>query len=112
MANLRAQTVLFAAFLVGCCILCRNSTNGIFVKNDGKFNTLSSNQFDKIFLDSTDFDDSPTRAANENPPNFHEVDAFGDDYVDFGAHTGANGAFYWHANFPVEDHADYSDENK
>ncbi|KAL9706389.1 hypothetical protein quinque_009907 [Culex quinquefasciatus] len=93
MVNLRAQTVLFASFLVGCCILCRNSTNGIFVKND-------------------EYDDSPTRAANENPQNFHEVDAFGDDYVDFGAHTGANGAFYWHANFPVEDHADYSDENK
>lgn len=37
-------------------------------------------------------------------PNFHEVDAYGDDYVDFGARTGENGAFYWHANYPVEDH--------
>uniref|UniRef100_A0A182JWB9 Secreted protein n=1 Tax=Anopheles christyi TaxID=43041 RepID=A0A182JWB9_9DIPT len=34
--------------------------------------------------------------------NFHEVDAFGDDFVDFGAQTGPLGAFTWHANFPVE----------
>ncbi|XP_041775159.1 uncharacterized protein LOC121595316 [Anopheles merus] len=35
--------------------------------------------------------------------NFHEVDAFGDDFVDFGAQTGPLGAFTWHANFPVEE---------
>lgn len=33
---------------------------------------------------------------------FYEVDAHGDDYVDFGALTGQNGAFSWHANFPLE----------
>lgn len=44
---------------------------------------------------------------DENPRagelNFHEVDAFGDDFVDFGAQTGPYGAFTWHANFPVEE---------
>lgn len=34
--------------------------------------------------------------------NFHEVDAFGDDFVDFGAQTGSHGAFSWHADFPLE----------
>lgn len=34
--------------------------------------------------------------------NFHEVDAFGDDFVDFGAETGAHGQFSWHADFPLE----------
>jgi hypothetical protein len=34
--------------------------------------------------------------------NFHEVDAFGDDFVDFGAQTGPKGQFSWHADFPLE----------
>jgi len=34
--------------------------------------------------------------------NFHEVDAFGDDFIDFGARTGDLGAFSWHADFPLE----------
>jgi hypothetical protein len=34
--------------------------------------------------------------------NFHEVDAFGDDFVDFGAQTGEHGQFSWHADFPLE----------
>lgn len=34
--------------------------------------------------------------------NFHEVDAFGDDFVDFGAQTGPKGQFSWHADFPIE----------
>lgn len=34
--------------------------------------------------------------------NFHEVDAFGDDFVDFGAQTGDHGQFSWHADFPIE----------
>lgn len=34
--------------------------------------------------------------------NFHEVDAFGDDFVDFGAQTGDHGQFSWHADFPVD----------
>ena len=34
--------------------------------------------------------------------NFHEVDAFGDDFIDFGAQTGAHGQFSWHADFPIE----------
>lgn len=45
----------------------------------------------------------PANEKQIDQPNFHEVDAFGDDYVDFGARTGENGAFYWHANYPVED---------
>ncbi|XP_050072573.1 uncharacterized protein LOC126560659 [Anopheles maculipalpis] len=47
----------------------------------------------------------PTRDENPraNGLNFHEVDAFGDDFVDFGAQTGPYGAFTWHANFPVEE---------
>uniref|UniRef100_A0A182P2B6 Uncharacterized protein n=1 Tax=Anopheles epiroticus TaxID=199890 RepID=A0A182P2B6_9DIPT len=43
-----------------------------------------------------------TRNAN-GMLNLHEVDAFGDDFVDFGAQTGPYGAFTWHANFPVEE---------
>lgn len=34
--------------------------------------------------------------------NFHEVDALGDDFIDFGAQTGPHGQFSWHANFPLE----------
>jgi len=37
------------------------------------------------------------------PQPFHEVDAFGDDFIDFGAETGPKGAFSWHADFPVND---------
>lgn len=40
--------------------------------------------------------------SDENEQKFFEVDAFGDDYVDFGASTGNHGAFVWHANFPLE----------
>lgn len=39
---------------------------------------------------------------DEDKNKFYEVDAHGDDYVDFGALTGQNGAFSWHANFPLE----------
>lgn len=39
---------------------------------------------------------------DETRNKFYEVDAHGDDYVDFGALTGQNGAFSWHANFPLE----------
>lgn len=39
---------------------------------------------------------------DESKNKFYEVDAHGDDYVDFGALTGQNGAFSWHANFPLE----------
>lgn len=38
----------------------------------------------------------------EEERKFYEVDALGDDYVDFGAMTGAHGAFSWHANYPIE----------
>lgn len=34
--------------------------------------------------------------------NFHEVDALGDDFIDFGAQTGPLGQFSWHADFPLE----------
>lgn len=47
-------------------------------------------------------------APQENPPQksqplkeFYEVDAFGPHFTDFGAQTGDNGAFTWHANFPI-----------
>lgn len=33
---------------------------------------------------------------------FYEVDALGDDYVDFGAATGPKGAFSWHATYRLE----------
>lgn len=41
----------------------------------------------------------PSRQAEQN---FHEVDAFGDDFIDFGAQTGPKGQFSWHADFPLE----------
>lgn len=31
----------------------------------------------------------------QSQQNFHEVDAFGDDFVDFGAQTGPKGQFSW-----------------
>ncbi|CAB3253072.1 unnamed protein product [Arctia plantaginis] len=37
----------------------------------------------------------------ERPPDFGE-------YVDFGAHTGDNGAFGWYADFPINNHEDSS----
>lgn len=37
----------------------------------------------------------------ERPPDFGE-------FVDFGAHTGDNGAFGWYADFPVDNHEDSS----
>lgn len=45
-----------------------------------------------------------SKNARQNQPNlnFHEVDAFGEDFVDFGAQTGDHGQFSWHADFPIE----------
>lgn len=43
-----------------------------------------------------------SKNARQEQPNFHEVDAFGEDFVDFGAQTGDHGQFSWHADFPVE----------
>lgn len=37
----------------------------------------------------------------ERPPDFGE-------YVDFGAHTGDNGAFGWYADYPINNHDDSS----
>lgn len=34
--------------------------------------------------------------------NIYEVDAPGDDFVDFGAMSGPLGQFSWHADFPLE----------
>lgn len=42
------------------------------------------------------------KSSRQEQQNFHEVDAFGDDFVDFGAQTGAFGQFSWHADFPLE----------
>lgn len=42
------------------------------------------------------------RAHRQAQQNFHEVDAFGDDFIDFGAQTGPHGQFSWHADFPLE----------
>ncbi|KAG5677196.1 hypothetical protein PVAND_006976 [Polypedilum vanderplanki] len=43
-----------------------------------------------------------SRQRQQEDRNFHEVDAFGDDFVDFGAQTGEHGQFSWHADFPLE----------
>ena len=42
------------------------------------------------------------RQERQEQQNFHEVDAFGDDFIDFGAQTGPKGQFSWHADFPLE----------
>lgn len=34
--------------------------------------------------------------------NFYEVDALGDDFIDFGSQSGPKGAFSWHSDFPLE----------
>ena len=41
-------------------------------------------------------------SSRQEEQNFHEVDAFGDDFVDFGAQTGDRGAFSWHVDIPLE----------
>lgn len=42
------------------------------------------------------------KSNRQSQQNFHEVDAFGDDFIDFGAQTGPKGQFVWHADFPLE----------
>lgn len=42
------------------------------------------------------------KSSRQEVQNFHEVDALGDDFVDFGAQTGGHGQFSWHADFPLE----------
>lgn len=37
----------------------------------------------------------------EELKQFYEVNAFGPLFTDFGAETGNNGAFSWHASYPV-----------
>lgn len=44
---------------------------------------------------------SSASALAERPPDFGE-------YVDFGAHTGDNGAFGWYADYPINNHDDSS----
>lgn len=61
-----------------------------------RYQNFESNQKSK---EKTDVE--PTY-DDETKNKFYEVDAHGDDYVDFGALTGQNGAFSWHANFPLE----------
>ncbi|KAM3965787.1 uncharacterized protein ACR2FA_000110 [Aphomia sociella] len=41
----------------------------------------------------------------ERPPDFGE-------YVDFGAHTGDQGAFGWYADYPINNHDDHSGYRK
>ncbi|XP_004926295.1 uncharacterized protein LOC101737397 [Bombyx mori] len=48
---------------------------------------------------------APSARLAERPPDFGE-------YVDFGAHTGDNGAFGWYADFPVNNHEDSSGYRK
>ena len=42
------------------------------------------------------------KTIRQEQQNFHEVDALGDDFIDFGAQTGPHGQFSWHADFPLE----------
>lgn len=51
---------------------------------------------------ATRLNDYKAGRLQDEERNFHEVDAFGDDFVDFGAQTGDHGAFSWHADFPLE----------
>lgn len=44
---------------------------------------------------------TPSARLSERPPDFGE-------YVDFGAHTGDNGAFGWYADYPINHHDDLS----
>lgn len=53
--------------------------------------------------DNDDDDDvSEAHSAAQQQQQFYEVDALGDDYVDFGAVTGPKGAFTWHATYRLE----------
>lgn len=42
------------------------------------------------------------KSSRQPRQNFHEVDAYGDDFIDFGASTGRHGQFSWHASYPLE----------
>lgn len=44
---------------------------------------------------------APSARLYERPPDFGE-------YIDFGAHTGDNGAFGWYADYPINNHEDSS----
>lgn len=44
---------------------------------------------------------APSARLSERPPDFGE-------FVDFGAHTGDNGAFGWYADYPINNHDDSS----
>lgn len=44
----------------------------------------------------------PQTVSPAEQQKFYEVDALGDDYVDFGAMTGPRGAFSWHATYRLE----------
>uniref|UniRef100_A0A182QJH1 Secreted protein n=1 Tax=Anopheles farauti TaxID=69004 RepID=A0A182QJH1_9DIPT len=75
-------------------ILCQ----AIVVRDEVYYNSREAQSDDEHSLTSQSND---ARALTGQ--NFHEVDAFGDDFVDFGAQTGPHGAFTWHANFPLEE---------
>uniref|UniRef100_A0A1B0DH13 Uncharacterized protein n=1 Tax=Phlebotomus papatasi TaxID=29031 RepID=A0A1B0DH13_PHLPP len=55
-------------------------------------------------------DSSEERRAEDL--KFYEVDAFGDDFTDFGAQTGPRGAFTWRANFPLYTKDSHGDHRK
>jgi hypothetical protein len=77
MLSLRKLFQFLVIFLI--CVLIKNS-NKKLTRPKGNKNSRLQNQ----------------------EQNFHEVDAFGDDFVDFGAQTGDHGQFSWHADFPVD----------
>ncbi|XP_035909757.1 uncharacterized protein LOC118511130 [Anopheles stephensi] len=92
------------AFIVFCSAVLL--TDAIIVHDDEVDYPSRERHYDTSQGQERRRDDGPTLDAGNpraNGLNFHEVDAFGDDFVDFGAQTGPYGAFTWHANFPIEE---------
>lgn len=67
-----------------------------------KFCDRKNNQIKTIYI----YEIPATAQDDRNPQSealkFYEVDALGDDYVDFGAATGPKGSFSWHATYRLE----------
>lgn len=56
----------------------------------------------QIFLTGLNVGNRAAGDQHQPQKKFYEVDALGDDYVDFGALTGPKGAFSWHATYRLE----------
>lgn len=67
------------------------------VDDDVAFEEKTHDQNNKLAIDQE------SAQQKQAPPQFYDVDgdAFGDDFVDFGAQTGLHGAYMWYTSYPL-----------